>query len=143
MKFAELSASALQTIKAYKWDSIVGKHEGPWDYGGLLDVPDSELAFVREFGAFELEFINIHGFDVLLPVERQHHQNITILRCIESADGNTLTIFLKDTTYLEDSQEEFSEAGFMAVCDKCPNENFYIAIVYHEWFMVDNSQVRI
>ena len=36
MKFAELSASALQTIKAYKWDSIVGKHEGPWDYGGQI-----------------------------------------------------------------------------------------------------------
>ncbi len=144
MKFSELSASALQTVKAYEWDSIVGKHEGPWDYGDRLEVSDFD--FIREYGAFELEFINIQGFDVLLPVERQYHQNITILRCIESADGNSLTIFLKDTTYVDnvDNPEQvFLEAGFMAVCDKCPNENFYIAIVYHEWWMVDNSGVGV
>lgn len=31
----------------------------------------------------------------------------------------------------------------MAVCDKCPNEGFYITIVYHEWFMVDNSAISM
>ena len=29
-------------------------------------------------------------------------------------------------------------AGFVAICDKFPDEEFYVAIVYHEWFMVEN-----
>jgi hypothetical protein len=27
----------------------------------------------------------------------------------------------------------------MAVCDQFPGENWYIAIVYHEWMIIDNS----
>ena len=48
------------------------------------------------------EFIEIAGYPVLLPVDREHHPNITILRCIASEDHPALTIFLKDTTYVTD-----------------------------------------
>ena len=128
MKFASLSVSTLDRLKKYKWDRIIEKHEGPWDYESVLSYADPE-------------FIAVDGFDVLLPVERSHHPNISILRCIPSADGDTLTIFLKDTTYVETPQREFLDAGFVAVCERFPNEDFFVTTVYHEWFMVDNSAV--
>jgi hypothetical protein len=71
-------------------------------------------------------------------VERDHHPNITILRSIWSADGNVLTLFLKDTTHYGD--DPFS-AGFMAVCEKVAGEAFFLATVYHEWFIIERSAV--
>ncbi|MGE0544737.1 MAG: hypothetical protein AB7R89_31660 [Dehalococcoidia bacterium] len=70
---------------------------------------------------------------MLLPVQADHHPNIAVVRCVVSEDKNTLTIFLTDTTYFE---EMFS--GFMAVCEKVPGEDWYIALLYHEWFVIDD-----
>ena len=129
MKLSSLSSTVLARVRAYKWDGIIEKHEGPFDYG--------------EFSRFtDPEFMVISDFNVLLPIGREHHPNVTVLRCIKSADGNTLTIFLKDTTYVESPSREFLDAGYVAVCEKFPGEDFYIAAVYHEWFMVDNSGVQ-
>ena len=58
----------------------------------------------------------------------------TILRSIWSADGNSVTVFLTDTTYYED--DPFM-AGFMAVCDRVVDEEFFLAILYHEWFVIE------
>ena len=30
-------------------------------------------------------------------------------------------------------------AGFLAICDKVPGEEWFIAIVYHEWFIIENA----
>lgn len=128
MKLSLLPPSLLEKVNVYKWDGIIEKHEGPFDYGSFNRFVDPE-------------FMTVDGFSVLLPVGRSHHPNITILRCIESIDGETLTIFLKDTTYVEHPRREFLDAGYVAVCDKFPGEDFYIAIVYHEWFMIDNSGI--
>jgi hypothetical protein len=128
MNLSSLPSFVLEKVRSYKWDGIIEKHEGPFDYGS--------------FNRFmEPDFMVIKGFNVLLPVGRSHHPNITILRCIESVDGNTLTIFLKDTTYVKNPAREFLDAGYVAICDKFPGEDFYIAILYHEWFMVNNSGV--
>ena len=128
MQLSSLPLPVLEKVRAYQWDGIVEKHEGPFDYGSFNRFMDPE-------------FMTLSGFNVLLPVGRAHHPNITILRCIESADGNALTIFLKDTTYVKEPQREFLDAGYVAVCDKFPGEEFYIAMVYHEWFVVDNSGI--
>lgn len=125
MKVADLSPQVVERLKKWRWDRIVEKHEGPFDWAWRL-----EDAYA--------EFMSIDGCDVLLPVDKEQHDKITILRCIPSKDGNTLTIFLKDRTYAETPDEEFFCAGFLAICDKLPGENFYVAIVYHEWFMVKN-----
>ncbi len=85
----------------------------------------------------EPEFMIIEGRFVLLPVERSHHPNITILRCIWSADGKSLTLFVKDTTYDDDP---FS-SGFMGVCDRVAGEDFFLAILYHEWFIIERAEV--
>jgi hypothetical protein len=126
MNLESLSPDVLEKIKSYRWDDIIEKHEGPFNYGS--------------FSRFSKpEFMRLDDFHVLLPVDREHHANISVLRCIQSADSNTLTIFLKDSTYVSSAANEFFEAGYVAVCDKFPGENFYITILYHEWFMVDNS----
>jgi hypothetical protein len=48
-------------------------------------------------------------------------------------------ILLRDTTGLGDwlsEEEETFFAGYLAVCDRFPGEEFYVAHVYHEWFML-------
>jgi hypothetical protein len=123
MKISDLTADALAKIKAFRWDRIIEKHEGPFDW-------ESEFEYSTP------EFMTIDGRAVLLPVECSQHANITIIRTIWSADGLSLTLFLKDTTY----DDNWFSSGFLAVCDKVPGETFYLAVVYHEWFIIEQQQ---
>ena len=125
MKLADLSPETIEKIKPVLWDRIIEKHEGPEDWESVLRW-------------YEPEFLTIDDRSVLLPVEKEHHSNITILRSIWSADGNSVTLFLTDTTYYED--DPFM-AGFMAVCDRVVGVEFFLAILYHEWFVIDRSAV--
>jgi hypothetical protein len=126
MKLADLSPQTLETIKSYRWDRIIEKHEGPETWKSVLKYHDPE-------------FMAISEHYVLLPVGQEQHTNITVLRSIMSDDRNTLVIFLKDTTFSHDPEYEMFSAGFVAICDRPPNEDFFIAIVYHEWFIIDNQ----
>lgn len=127
MKMADLPEQAIEQIKSYRYDCIIEKHEGPERWESVLRFYDPE-------------FVRIAGHDVLLPVGRKHLPNITILRVIESADGQSLTLFLKDTTYVREPEDEMFGASFMAVCDKLPGQPFFLAVVYHEWFIVENPE---
>ncbi len=98
----------------------------PYDWGDVLDYYDPE-------------FMEINGHSVLLPVGKENHPNITLVRCIVSKNGHSLTLFLKDTTLIDDPACEFFQAGFVAICDKLPGQDFFVAILYHEWFMIDNE----
>ncbi len=120
MKLTDLDIDCLDAIKAVRWDRIIEKHEGPEDWASVLEWYDPE-------------FMIMEGRPVLLPIERSHHDNITILRTIWSEDGNSLTLFLKDTTYGDD----WFMSGYMAVCDRMANQDFYLAILYHEWFIIE------
>lgn len=120
MKLATLSESAISQIKTVRWDRIIEKHEGPEDWESVLRYS-------------EPEFLEIEGRWVLLPIDSSNLANISILRAIWSEDGNSVTIFLKDTTY--DDDPFFS--GFLAVCDRVKGEDFYLAVVYHEWFVIE------
>jgi hypothetical protein len=42
-----------------------------------------------------------------------------------------------DIRFVENPDDETFFAGFLAICEKVPDETFYIAIVYHEWFIID------
>ena len=120
MKLADLSPETLAKIKAVRWDRIIEKHEGPESWESVLRYDDPE-------------FLEIEGRWVLLPVDRHQHPNITILRTIWSADDRSLTLFLQDTTY--DNDPFF--AGYLAVCDRLEEKSFFLAILYHEWFVID------
>ena len=126
MKLADLSPQTLETIKSYRWDRIIEKHEGPETWRSVLKYHNPE-------------FIAIGEHYVLLPVNQEHHSNITILRYIMADNKNTLVIFLKDTTFVEDPKYELFEAGFVAICDRLLNEDFFIALLYHEWFIIEDN----
>ncbi|MHC5863129.1 hypothetical protein [Nostoc sp.] len=81
--------------------------------------------------------MSVQGCPILLPVDKSHHPNITIIRCIWSMDNNSVTVFLSDTTYEDDPF--FS--GFMAVCDRLKGEEFFLAVLYHEWFIIERAGV--
>src|SRR5689334_12018133 len=120
MKLSDLSKRTIAQIRKFKYDRIIEKHEGPWDWADVLDLYDPE-------------FLDADGYAVLLPVGRKHHRSIKILRTIPSADGKTLTLFLSDSTH--EAEPFFS--GRLAVCEKVKEQPFYLATVYHEWFLFD------
>lgn len=126
MKLTDLSSETREKIKTLRWDCIIEKHEGPESWESVLRYSDPE-------------FMLIDGQSVLLPIEKTQHPNITILRTIWSNDGNSLTLFLKDTTYDNDP----FISGYMAVCDKVAGENFFLAILYHEWFIIEHTNTII
>jgi hypothetical protein len=123
MKLTDLTLETLEKIKAIRWDRIIEKHEGPENWASVLEYS-------------EPDFMMIEGRPVLLPVEQSQHSNIEILRTIWSDNRNSLTLFLKDTTY----DDNWYTSGYMAVCDKVLGEDFYLAILYHEWFIIEDQE---
>jgi len=121
MRLTDLPRDVLEQIRRYRYDRIIEKHEGPERWEAFL-----------EYG--EPEFLTLAGRDVLLPVPRESHPNITLLRAIVSEDGTVLTLFLRDTSY----GQEWFDSGFLAICEKLPGQEFYLSTVYHEWFVIDN-----
>ncbi len=126
---ADLSAEAVSKIRAYQWDGIIEKHEGPEDWNSTLTT-------------YNPEFLSAAGSPILLPVGRERNPNITILRSIVSRAGDSLTVFLKDTTHYPAPEDEMFCAGRMAVCDRVSGEEFFLAIVFHEWFVIDNGRMQ-
>jgi len=126
VKLSDLPDAVVDRIKSRRYDQIIEKHEGPENWAAVLEWDDPE-------------FMSVLGYDVLLPVARDRHANIQILRCIPSADGRTLTLFLKDTGGMGNSRDELFYAGRVAVCDKFDGEQFYLATLYHEWFIIEDK----
>ena len=138
LKLKNLSPETLNKIEQIRWDRIIEKHEGPFTWEDEINVRPLPPELLKHFPDNDPisetpEFIEIGSYDVLLPVGRKHHANITILNFFFSQDLNKMVIYLKDTTYGDDN---FS-SGFVAICDLIQPENFFIATLYHEWFVVD------
>ena len=55
MRLAGLSKTTIERIKSVRWDRILEKHEGPWDWESVLHW-------------HEPEFLSIDGHFVLLPL---------------------------------------------------------------------------
>ena|SRR5687767_14783670 len=123
MKVSNLPDQVVRSIRKLRYDRILEKHEGPENWDSVFRYHSPEVMLIE-------------GRHVLLPVAQEQHRNISVLRTIVSDDGESLTIFLKDTTYLPDPKEEMFFAGRVAVCDKLPGTKLYVAIMYHEWFII-------
>lgn len=119
----DLPTAVLEAINTFRYDRILEKHEGPERWN---------------FAIRHAEIIEVNGYNVLLPIGVKNIPNIEILRCIVSQNGNTLTLFLKDRTFTK-PEDEYFDAGRIAICDKIPGTDVYIAVVYHEWFAVENE----
>ena len=141
MTVKDLSPSLLATLKKTRFDRIVEKHEGPetWDW----ELPDEarKEEMKKMYGNSDMDFnfdahadfMTIGGVQVLLPITYERHKNITILHYFFSEDRHKIVLYIKDTTY----DDCVWGAGFLAICDKYPDEPFYIATLYHEWFIID------
>jgi hypothetical protein len=128
MKFAGISAATLQRIGLVKWDGIFEKHEGPYDWNWIFrTVEEGE----------EIEFLTIDDRPVLLPIYPEHYANVEILRTVWSADRNSVTIFLMDTTYHQVSDQ----IGYLAICEKVVGEEFWLATIYHEWYVIEPDPI--
>ena len=123
MKLADLDEPVLAKISAYRYDRIVEKHEGPARWVDVLNFYDPD-------------FLKVENHWVLLPVPEEQHKNITLLRTALDKEKQILVIFLKDTTFVEKVEDEWLNAGFVAICEKVTEEPFFIATLYHEWFII-------
>ena len=123
MKLCDLPAATIVRIRRVRYDSFIEKHEGPWDWDGVFRYGDPEFLRVE------------NRFDVLLPIDKAQHPNITVVRCTVASDGSSLTLFLKDTTNCWDTRYERFDAGRVAICDRFEHEDFFVAIFYHAWYM--------
>jgi len=114
MKLSELSEEAREKIKSHSWNQIVGTPQGssPWEF--VLDFKNPEL-------------IEIEGYHVLLPMQKERVLRQTIQRCIPSADGNTLILSFQDLSYGDDG-----EPLFLAICDKLPGEDIFLTTTLYE-----------
>ncbi len=148
MKIKELSPTVLATLKNKRYDRIVEKHEGPETWSWNLPRSEERMEELRKMykdSGFDFskdnhaEFIQIAGVDVLLPISSDHHANLTILHHFFSEDRHKLVLYIKDTTHDDDA----FGAGFVGICDKYLNEPFYIATLYHEWFIIDYDPIAI
>lgn len=128
MKLADLPTEVVARIQSLNYDRILEKHEGPWRWAD-------------EFRYGKPEILLLDGRDVLLPIEQEQHPHITLLRSIVSSDGRTLTLFLKDTTYTGGSEDDWLDAGRLAICERLPETDIYVATVYHEWFIIENRNL--
>ncbi|MEM1120392.1 MAG: hypothetical protein AAGJ18_08065 [Bacteroidota bacterium] len=142
MTINELDSAIVEKIRAIRYDSIVEKHEGPFTYEWELTEGTPRRAEMLKWRAesswpYELaadaDFLEVDGLFVLLPVSADQHPNIPILHHFVSKDDQKLVLYLKNTHYEEASHG----TGFVAICDRFPNEHFYVATLYHEWFVID------
>jgi hypothetical protein len=142
MKIKELSPAILAELKDKRYDRIVEKHEGPQTWDWQLPPSKERVQKMKEMyqhSGYDFsednhaEFMQIAGVEVLLPIGSDHHENVTILHHFFSEDRQKIVLYIKDTTY----DEGMFDAGFIAICDKYSTESFYIATMYHEWFIID------
>lgn len=143
MSIDDLPAETIDRLKARRWDRIIEKHEGPTSWSWQLErrnYPPDHLIYQLEPDydpvAETPEFLEIGNQWVLLPIGRRHHPNLTILHHFLSQDGQKLVVYLKDTTFYDDP----FASGFVAICDRFAPEAFFVATLYHEWFIIDYDE---
>jgi hypothetical protein len=112
------------------------KHEFwmAWRRFLVQDLSDDEIELA--------EFLNFNGFDVLLPVPRNHHPYIRLIRLIPSSDEKTLTIFLHDSFHQNWFNDQHgARYGFLAVADRYQKLgcDFYLANYYHFSYLIDSD----
>jgi len=120
MKLSELSEEVREKIKSHSWEKIVGTPESSNPWGFVLDFENPEI-------------LDIEGYHVLLPMQKERFSTQTIRRCIPSADGNTLILSFQDLSYGDNS-----EPLFLAICDKLPGEELFLTTTLYESSFVDS-----
>ena len=140
MKLADLPREVIEDLcqdDSWRLDIDPGfdsKHEFWMVWRHFVALPEEPPPYSEATEDDLADFLNVNGFDLLLPVPRTHHPNIRIIRLIPSADRQTLTLFLHDSfheSWFTDSWG--ARYGFLAVADHYQKYDcdFYLASYYH------------
>ncbi len=129
LRLAELRGPERVWLLEQRYDRSVGKHEGPFAWRDLVEpkAPDGAEE-PDDPRPVTPEFLALDGRVVLLPVERDHHANLTRLRAVASEDGRCLTLFLTDST-----DGDGVSSGRLAFCEQAPDGGWFLCTVWHEW----------
>lgn len=120
MKLHDVSPELIEHLKTYSIDEMVEKHESfTWEWS--LNHGD-------------VEFLNLGGYDVLLPVSIEQHPNVQFGRSVHDPAGNLLILFVTDTTF--DKNLDF--AGRMAVCRRVSDTDAFITVMYHATYLIED-----
>ncbi len=107
MKLADLPKEVIDDLcqdEHWRLDIEPGfdsKHEFWMAWRHFIALPEEASAFYEKTEEDLAEFLNVDGFDVLLPVRRTHHPYIRLIRLIQSNDEKALTLFLHDSFHKE------------------------------------------
>jgi hypothetical protein len=137
---ADLSPERRAWLAAARWDRIIEKHEGPESWRRKLAAGETAPPSER------VEFLTLGGYDVLLPLPVEQHPKISLLWLIPSIDQQVLTLYLKNMQWAEwyPRGDDWTTVGFVAVCERAPEADWYVAILYHEVFLApDLTPLRL
>jgi hypothetical protein len=107
-------------LEHYHVDMLVEKHEG-WGNRYARD-PNTQIALIGDF-------------KVILPIWHRRESKIDVFKIAPSTDGLLLTIYLLDSTYIE-------QDGFVVIAEKIPNTDVYVAVIFHNSFWVAELWTR-
>lgn len=140
MKLADLPPEVIDDLsneQQWRLDIDPGfdtKHEFWMAWRHFLILPAQDSSFSPNPNDELAEFLNFQGYNVLIPVPRNHHPDIQLIRLIPSLDQSTLTIFLHDSFHKEWFEDSWrARYGFLAVADRYVKFgcDFYVASYYH------------
>jgi len=118
------------------------KHEFWMSWRHFIKLPESSFPYYQMSEDDLADFLNLNGFNILLPVSRSHHPSMELIRLIPSADAKTITLYLHDS-FFEDwfRSERDARYGFLAVADRYEKFgcNFYLASYYHFCYLLNED----
>lgn len=145
MKLADLPQEVMDDLcqdNLWRLDIDQGfdsKHEFWMEWRHFVTLPTGQSSFSEATEDDLAEFLVFEGYEVLLPVYRNHHPFIKLIRLIPSSDHQTLTLFIHDSFHQDWFQDSWgARYGFLAIADRYQKFgcDFYIANYYHFSYLI-------
>jgi hypothetical protein len=132
LKIADLTPAQLAKFGTWRCDQFYEKHESYGSWGEDLEVS-------QEYPELKLDFIDVGGFPVLLPRLPDDFASLRIDDWTISKDERVLTLFLTD---IRATATYSYPEGWVGVCYRVADEDFYVAVVYHARYIVPGPVPR-
>lgn len=122
MRLSAVSPEAIRKIVTYRCDCYSGRHEGPESWEDILCSSKPQLT-------------TIHDHQVLLPMSPEQFLRFRLLSCFVGDDGQVLTLFLDPVAGAPSPEEESFRTGYVCICYKVPEEDFFITVLFHRYYL--------